>query len=183
MSRSSRSARSGTPVAAPICRMVENTLSSVPRSTIDVLILSLSSCAATLFGPVCTNTRSGSSLAITSASGSRNVPTRAMRATAGGNRQYVDTPTMRSPSPSANSVSVMLGDVDTIRAGIPDGWAAGAVATPMVSRTRAARRKDHQAREKRLPVLPVASRSDPLTPASCSILRPNSHRRSDRRFM
>ena len=33
----------------------------------------------------------------------------------------------------------------------------------------------HHAREKRLPVLPVTARSDPLTPASCSSLRPNSH--------
>ena len=40
----------------------------------------------------------------------------------------------------------------------------------------------YQAREKRLPVLPVTSRSEPLTPASFSSLRPNSHSRSDRRF-
>ena len=40
----------------------------------------------------------------------------------------------------------------------------------------------YQAREKRLPALPVTSRSDPLTPASCSSLRPNSQSRSDRRL-
>src|SRR5256885_9797942 len=34
---------------------------------------------------------------------------------------------------------------------------------------------DYHARENRLPALPVASRSEPLTPASCSSLRANSH--------
>lgn len=40
----------------------------------------------------------------------------------------------------------------------------------------------YQARENRLPALPVTSRSDPLTPASCSSLRPNSQSRSESRF-
>src|SRR5882672_8203011 len=40
----------------------------------------------------------------------------------------------------------------------------------------------HQAREKRLPALPVAARREPVTPASCSRLRPNNHNRSERRF-
>jgi hypothetical protein len=37
--------------------------------------------------------------------------------TSGGNLQYVETPTTWFPNPSAKSVSVMLGDVDTMRAG------------------------------------------------------------------
>ena len=40
----------------------------------------------------------------------------------------------------------------------------------------------YQARDQRLPVLPVSARSEPLTPAACSSLRPISHNRSDRRF-
>ena len=37
----------------------------------------------------------------------------------------------------------------------------------------------YQAREKRLPAFPVTSRSDPLTPASCSSFRPKSQSTSD----
>ena len=40
----------------------------------------------------------------------------------------------------------------------------------------------YHAREKRLPVFPVTLRSEPLTPASCSSFRANSHRRSESRF-
>ena len=40
----------------------------------------------------------------------------------------------------------------------------------------------YHARDQRLPVLPVSARSEPLTPAACSSLRPISHNRSDRRF-
>jgi hypothetical protein len=40
----------------------------------------------------------------------------------------------------------------------------------------------YHARENRLPAFPVTSRSEALTPASCSSLRPNSHNRSESRF-
>ena len=40
----------------------------------------------------------------------------------------------------------------------------------------------YHARENRLPALPVSARNEPLTPASCSSLRPNSHNRSESRF-
>jgi hypothetical protein len=75
-----------------------------------------------------TTTRSGRNPAISSASGLRKVPTFGSFAASGGNRQNVDTPTTRSPRPSANSVSVMLGEVETMRAGFAARiGAAGAI--------------------------------------------------------
>ena len=55
-------------------------------------------------------------------------------------------------------------------------------AEPDVARGPDRHRRRHQARDKRLPVLPVTARSDPLTPASCSSFRPKIHSRSDRRL-
>ena len=185
ISATSRSARSATPAAAPMPRIVVKTLASEPRFDRRGLDPERCELRAVEFGPVWTKTRSGFSRAMISASGFRNVPTFGSFATAAGNRQKVETPTTRSPSPSANSVSVMLGEVDTMRAGADDcPWrpapqATSASATRSCSRRahlRAPADDAHHAREKRLPVLPVASRSEPLTPASCSSLRPNSHK-------
>ena len=52
---------------------------------------------------------------MSSVSGLRKVPTLGRRVTSAGNRQYDETPTMREPRPRAKSVSVMLGEVETIR--------------------------------------------------------------------
>ena len=168
------------------------------------------------FGPSWTTTRSGRARRSSRHPASGTCRPSAASATSGGNRQKVETPTTRSPRPSANSVSVMLGDVETMRAGIaaagprrchdeqrvatthgrrsrrqqpsPDARRAGIArhaATMRAvdpSRTALHRASRYQARENRLPVLPVTSRSEPLTPASCSSLRPNSHNRSDRRL-
>src|SRR5262245_27506395 len=62
-------------------------------------------------------TRLGVRRAISSGLGRRNVPTFGSLFTSRGNLQYVETPTTWFPSPSANSVSVMLGEVETMRAG------------------------------------------------------------------
>src|SRR6266511_2640501 len=77
-----------------------------------------------------------------------------------------DTPRLRSHAQIAVAIQLLpaLDEVPPMKSG------------------RAVIRAPYQAREKRLPALPVASRSEALTPASCSSLRPNSHSRSDKRF-
>jgi hypothetical protein len=98
-------------------RIEEKTLASEPRSTVMNGMARAVRRRSIPFGPGCTIVRSGLSLAISSTSGSRNGPTLGSALAAAGCRQYCDTATTRSPSPSANSVSVMLGEVETIRDG------------------------------------------------------------------
>ncbi len=108
-------ARSGTPAATAIVRIDEYTPGNRPRSTVAKGMRSADNRCSIPLGPAWITTRSGRSRAMSSASGRRNVPIFGKVPAASGNRQNVDTPTTRSPSPSAKSASVMLGDVETMR--------------------------------------------------------------------
>src|SRR5687767_13413488 len=116
-SRVRRAARSAASAATPMARIDEYTPASVPRSTTTEAMPSADSCCGTACGPAWTTTSCGRSCAISSVSGFMKLPTFGSRRTASGYRQKDETPTTRSPRPSANTISVMLGEVETIRAG------------------------------------------------------------------
>ena len=75
---------------------------------------------------------------MSSASSFKNVPTFGSFAASGGNRQNVETPTTRSPRPSAKSVSVMLGEVETMRTGLAARTGAIWSTTHQIARPSAA---------------------------------------------
>src|SRR5690242_12775247 len=68
-----------------------------------------------------------------------------MRLAASGKLHCAQAPTIRSPAPSANTISVIDGASDTMRAGAPLGCDAGAAPQPRARRHNASPRRMREA--------------------------------------